>query len=335
MKLLGNLDCEASWVGVALPEAVQRRISLYATLFAACAPEDRELDGAPHEIWVPRPVDPARLVAHARWTPPIVRVGEPTTAGSMSTPAPAPIDLAWSDPGAKAANDRSRTLAIAQALGVALPGARVVGSLAELEAHVAGFAGAMARPWICKARWTAAGRDRAHGAGDTVGGELRSRLGRMFERFGPLVFEPWLDRVADLGVCGEIAAADGEIAVTIAEPHRLVTDPRGGFLGIELTPAIDRAIAEPLHATAHAAAALLAAQTGYRGPFAVDAFVYRDGGAHHLHPLCELNARYTFGWIARGLARRLGIRRLGFDTPPPGATVLIAPGDDRVTAWCA
>ncbi len=329
MKLVGNLDCEARWAGVRLPEAVQRRISLYAALFAACAPSggsgggggDRA-DREPVEIWVPAPVDPARLVAHPGWTPPIVRTGEPPNA----------VDLRWADPAAKDANDRSRTLAIAGALGVALPGARVVGSLAELDAHLAGFAGATTRPWICKARWTAAGRDRARGAGGTVGGELRAQIGRMFERFGSLVFEPWLDRVADYGVCGEITDG-GEIA--IAAPHRLLTDPRGGFLGIELAPAIDRAIALPLHAVAHAAATRLAAQTGYRGPFAIDAFVYRDGGVHHLHPLCELNARYSFGWIARGLARRLGIRRLGFDPPPPGATVLIAPGDDRVTAWCA
>lgn len=316
MKLLGNLDCEARWAGVALPEAVQRRISLYAALFAACAPHD---DDAPHELWVPAATDATRLIAHPRWTPPILRTGAPPSA----------LDLAWADPAAQGANDRSRTLAIAQALGVAIPGACLVGSLAELDGHVAGLAG---RPWICKARWTAAGRDRVRGTGGTIDGELRTRLGRMFERFGSLVLEPWLDRVADFGVCGEIAAGG---AVAIAEPHRLVTDPRGGFLGVELAPALDRAIAEPLHATAHAAATRLAAQTGYRGPFAIDAFVYRDVGAHRLHPLCEINARHTFGWIARGLARRLGIRRLGFDAPPHGATVLIAPGDDRVTAWCA
>jgi hypothetical protein len=158
----------------------------------------------------------------------------------------------------------------------------------------------------------------------------------LLERFGPLVLEPWLDRVADIGICGEIAA-DGQ--VTLVEPHRLITDPRGGFLGIELAPAVGRAVAEPLAVTARAAARLLAAQTGYRGRFAIDAFVYRDPGRdsrlQHLHPLCELNARHTFGWIAHALGRRLGIRRLGFDAPPPDATVLIAPGADRVSAWCA
>lgn len=332
MKLLGNLDCEARWAGAALPGAVQRRISLYATLLAACAS-----DGDRPEIWVPAEVDPARLIAHPRWTPPVVHTPPPDAP-------PGAFDLAWADPAAAAANDRSRALAIAGELGVALPGARVVASLAELDAHLsahfaAHVAGSGGRPWICKARWTAAGRDRARGTGEPTG-ELRTRIARMLQRFGPLVFEPWLDRVVDLGVCGEVTA-DGE--VRLLEPHRIATDPRGGFLGIELSPRLDPGVTEPLCAVARAAAARLAAQTGYRGRFAIDAFVYRDprrdsrhpAGADALHPLCEINARHSFGWIAHALARRLGARRLGFDAPPPGATVLIAPGPDRVTAWCA
>jgi hypothetical protein len=320
VKLLGNLDCEARWAGVALPEAVLRRISLYATLFAACTSGDDER----HAIWVPAPVDPARLVAHRGWTPPEVHVAAAAPSGGF--------DLAWADPAAAAANDRSRTLAIAGELGVALPGARVVATLDELDDHLAAFSD---RPWICKARWTSAGRDRARGTG-RPGGELRARIARMFARFGPLLFEPWLDRIADFGVCGEIAA-DGDVRVQ--PPHHLRSDPRGGFLGIALAPPVDPAIAEPLCEVAAAAARRVAARTGYRGRFAIDAFVYRspgrDGGAPRLHPLCELNARHSFGWIARGLAHRLGIDRLGFDAPPPGAAVLIAPGDDGVTAWCA
>ena len=312
MQLLGNLDCEARWSGIVLPEAVRRRISLYATLFAACAPE-----AGAHDVWVPAPVDPARLLVAPGWTPPRARV----------LGAPSAVDLAWADPVARAANDRSRTLAIGQALGVALPGACVVDSLAALDAQLAGFGD---RAWICKARWTAAGRDRARGAGTLAAGELRVRIGRLLERLGPLVLEPWLDRMADFGVCGEITDA----GITVAEPHHLRCDPRGGFLGIELG-VTDRAIADALQATARAAARPLA-DTGYRGPFATDAFLYRDPtGRTHLHPLCELNARFTFGWIARALGDRLGVRRLGFDPPPHGATVLIAPGDDRVAAWCA
>jgi hypothetical protein len=239
------------------------------------------------------------------------------------------FDLAWADPSAQAANDRAGTLAIAAALGIALPGARLVASLAEVDDAAAVLAG---RPWICKARWTAAGRDRALGAGPPEG-ELRARVARLLKRFGPLVFEPWLDRVADFGVCGEVTAT-GE--VVLREPHRIATDSRGGFLGIELEPTMDPAMVAALAATAVAAAAMVATRTGYRGPFAIDAFVYRDaGGTQQLHPLCEFNARHSFGWIASALSARLGVRRLGFDAPPPGAMVLIAPGEDRVAAWCA
>ncbi|HEU4730751.1 MAG TPA: hypothetical protein VFT22_22805 [Kofleriaceae bacterium] len=321
MNLLGNLDCEAGWAGVALPGAVLTRISLYATLFSACAPADEP--GERHAIWLPAPIDPARLIAHPGWQPPAVQA-----LGGGPRPA---IDLAWADPAASAANDRSRTLAIADAIGVALPGACVVASLAELEDQVGRLAG---RPWICKARWTAAGRDRARGVGPTIAGELRVRIARMFERFGPLVFEPWLDRTADFGICGEITAGG---PVRVREPHRLISDARGGFLGIELASpdSVDRGIAAELCSVAEAAARLVAERTGYRGPFAIDAFAYRAGSAHRLHPLCELNARFSFGWIARALARQLGTRRLGFDAPPSGATVLIAPAADRVTAWCA
>jgi hypothetical protein len=74
---------------------------------------------------------------------------------------------------------------------------------------------------------------------------------------------------------------------------------------------------------------------GYAGPYTVDAFIYRDG-AQVLHPLCELNARHTFGHIARALSARLGTHVLGFGTPPSDARILIAPSDDDpVTAWAS
>jgi hypothetical protein len=50
--------------------------------------------------------------------------------------------------------------------------------------------------------------------------------------------------------------------------------------------------------------------------------------------MCELNARHTFGHVARALAARYGTRVLGFGSPPPDARILVAPGDDDpVTAW--
>jgi len=133
----------------------------------------------------------------------------------------------------------------------------------------------------------------------------------MFERLGPLVFEPWLDRVADFGACGEVTLT-GEVRV--AAPHRLSHRSAGRLhrhrAGARRAPGHRRSRSV---ATATAARPV-AAETGYRGRFAVDAFAYRDGSAQHLHALCELNARTTFGWI------RARARRPGSASPGSGST---------------
>lgn len=324
-----NLDCEAAWAGAPLPPAVARRISYYAALLAALAPP-----GAEVEVWAPADVDAARLRAAAGWRPPAMRVGAP----------PRPPDARWADPAAKAANDRRLAHAVAVARGAALPGQRVIASVDEID---------LPGPWVCKAPWTAAGRDRCRGHGPPTR-EQRARLGRLLARGGALVLEPWCERIADAGVCARVEPGG---RVTQHEPHGIAADARGGFLGVDLAPPpllpAERArLAELVDA---AGAAL--ADAGYAGPFAVDAFAYAapaaaladnapaddaaDAGAvagdraRRFRPLCEINARLSFGWIARALADRLGATRLGFGPPPPGAAVLIEPAADGVTAWCA
>ena len=301
-----NLDCEAVWAGAPLPPAVARRISYYAALLAALAPP-----GAEVEVWAPAAVDPARLLSPPPWTAPAMRVGAPSRA-----------DAAWADPAARAANDRRLALAVSAAHDAALPGERVIASADEID---------LPGPWVCKAPWTAAGRDRCRGTGAPTA-EQRARIGRLLARSGALVLEPWCDRIVDAGVCARVAV-DG--AVTAHPPHTLIANARGGFLGIDLSPpALEPAERARLSELVAAAGAALAA-LGYAGPFAVDAFAYRDGARRRFRPLCEINARLSFGWIARALADRLGTRRLGFGPAPPGARVLIAPADDGITAWCA
>ncbi|HEY5939065.1 MAG TPA: hypothetical protein VIU61_30635, partial [Kofleriaceae bacterium] len=133
----------------------------------------------------------------------------------------------------------------------------------------------------------------------------------------------------DAGVC---ATTDG----LTHPPHRLLCDARGGFVGIELAPPelLPDERAQLDAAVAAARPVLMAA--GYRGPFAIDAFAYRlPTGERRFHPVCEINARYSFGWIAHALHARLGTTRLGFGPAPDGARILIAPGPDGVTAWIA
>lgn len=296
-----NLDCESKWSGLALPPAVERRISLYGTLLMVFAP-----DGVAVELWTPAAIDPARWLGA---TKPTFRVGAPSRA-----------DLAWADERAAAANDRRLALAIA-----GLPGARVVTSV-ELD-DARWFAG----PWIAKPVWTAAGRDRCRGVGPPTS-EQRARLARLVARCGALVVEPWCDRIVDVGVC---AAIDRRGEITAKPPHALITDPHGGFAGVDVAGvALEPDERARLHAVVSEAGAAIAA-TGFVGRFSIDAFAYRDGGERRFHPLCEINARITFGWVAWAFAERLGTTRLGFSPPPPGATVLVAPGSDPITAWIA
>jgi hypothetical protein len=300
-----NLDCEARWAGVTLPLKVQQRISLLGALVAALAPADRDV-----EVWVPAAIDGTRIVGTPR--PSAMRVGVPPRS-----------DLAWADPHAKPVNDRRLALELARDLGVALPGAKVIASVDDID---------LAGPWVTKAPWTAAGRDRCHGDGPPTT-EQRTRIGRLLETFGSLVLEPWCDRIVDTGVCATVAP-DG--LVNAHPPHALLIDSRGGFLGIDLAPPALEPHERDQLATLVAAAGALLCDRGYAGPFAVDAFAYRDrDGARRFQPLCEINARFSFGWIARALQLRAGTTQLGFGDPPAGATTMIARGDDRVTAWIA
>ena len=296
MRILANLDCEARWAGAPLPLRVLRRISAAAALLAYLVPEGDV------EVWAPAEVDPERLAIEK-----IV---------AMRVGAPERWDLAWADPLAKRANDRRLALAVHARLGTTLPGARAIASVAELD----GMAGA----WVAKAPWTAAGRDRIHGDGPPSA-EQRVYAGRLLERFGALVVEPWLSRVFDVGVTARLERG----RVIASAPHTLLTDSRGAFLGIDLAepPLAPEEQAQLDRAVAAAGEAL--DEAGYAGPFTVDAFVH--GPERRLH-MCEINARHTFGHVARAM----GCRVLGFGPPPPGATTLIAPAaDDPFTAWRA
>lgn len=292
-----NLDCEATWSGLALPGAVRARISMYGALVAELAPR------ASIELWTPAPID------RGRWR-----------GGGMiafKTGRPARADLRWADPAAKAANDRR----LARAVDV-LPGSFVV------EPGAALADAAWPASWIAKAVWSAAGRDRCRGDGPPTA-EQHTRLTRLLAG-GPLVVEPWCERVLDVGVCATVSA-EGVVAEA---PHGVIVDRRGGFLGIDLAaPALEPGERAELAARVERAGEVLRG-VGYLGPFGLDAFVHVTGGARALH-VCEINARYTFGWVARAFARRTGCTRLGFGSPPARSTILIEDREDHVTAWIA
>lgn len=239
----------------------------------------------------------------------------PGWLGTLRTLPPAAPEIA------ARVNDRRFCLELARRLGRSLPGARTVRSVEELAGHLRSGACAVAGgAWVAKAPWSAAGRHRVIGTGTDADslrddGPLRRRLERLLERSGALVVEPWVPRRADFGAVGLVLA---DVRVEALGAHRLEVDRRGAFTGLvleRLDPAEEAALEETLDQVGRGLAG-----AGYVGPFGIDGFTWTDpAGASHVHPLSEINARSTFGLIARALVARTALRA---GAERPGAVAL-------------
>jgi hypothetical protein len=165
----------------------------------------------------------------------------------------------------------------------------------------------------------------------------RRTVERLFDRHGPLLFEPWMDRTADFGVSALLTPS----GLRIVGVHGQRVDRKGQFTGIDLQPSLSEAERDRLRETVELVAGALR-RAGYAGPFGIDAWRYRKAdGEKILHPLGEINARMTFGRIAWALSERVeGTARLLFGralpVPEPGEAggivPLLAPGTGRSSA---
>jgi hypothetical protein len=208
---------------------------------------------------------------------------------------------------AAAVHHRAFCLHLAESLNLALPGARLVESLPDLDRLLA--APGAPRAWVVKAPLSAAGRDRyvERNGPDLTDPAGRRAIAGLFARLGNLLFEPWMDRTADFG-CSVLLGGDG--AFEVVSFHAQAVDRRGQFAGIELGSqfqgfaGLDGEEEDRMRTAIEGTARALAA-AGYRGPFGIDAWRYRTGEGTTFHPLGEINARLTFGLVARALVDRL------------------------------
>ncbi len=130
---------------------------------------------------------------------------------------------------------------------------------------------------------------------------------------GPIIVEPWLDRVLDLGIQLTVRGPDD---VRIDGITRNLVDTRGRHRGILLTPLatglpvalriflMSRPVQATLRAVGDTIGRALAA-AGHRGPAAIDALVHRGGDGYGLKPLVEVNPRCSMGRIALNLRKRV------------------------------
>ena len=144
-------------------------------------------------------------------------------------------------------------------------------------------------------------------------------LARHLERYGGVIVEPWLQRVADFSAQFTVED-DGRVVVHGLT--RLLNDSRGRYVGTlasrifdELSEAARRRLADPrrgvipiLQQAARAAGAALASE-GFTGPAGIDAFAFVRRGEIYLRPIVEINPRYTMGRVALEIARRVPAHR--------------------------
>ncbi len=315
-RIVANLLCEDDLARLAHAENPRRRrqrppsqetlrtVSRMAGLLSVFAREGDRLWTPAPESGPLRDLEPADEVLAWCETPEVAALR--TAPRPASVPWDAPLwKLVWHLPVAPpsvvaAVHHRAFHLQVAEELGCALPGARMVESLADLDRTLAARDAPSA--WVVKAPLSVSGRARYIERNGPLLADPKSRrtVERLFEHHGPLLFEPWMDRISDFGCAALLTGTE----LKVVSVHGQRVDGRGQFAGIDLDAEIspsDRArLEEVVDGTGRALR-----RAGYVGPFGIDAWHYRrPDGSVAFQALGEINARMTFGLVARAQAER-------------------------------
>jgi hypothetical protein len=185
--------------------------------------------------------------------------------------------------------------------------------------------------WVLKAEFGMSGRERFVGRGELCEDALCWARPRI-RRDGVLFFEPWVERIDEVGILWNIPKRGAPELIGVAP--MLIADG-GHYRGSRFAPVATNGwwdVAIPI--TARAAEEVRHA--GYFGPFGIDAMLYRDAhGASCVRPLQDVNARWTMGRLTLGWRRFFPhvqsgewwhgpVRKLA---PPPGARMICTSPD--------
>jgi hypothetical protein len=199
-------------------------------------------------------------------------------------------------------NSREFSSGLETELAVALPGARAVRSLTDLELAISEGA-KLSNGWVLKAKFGMSARERIvvrRLPREPEIGWARRRL----ERGDSIFFEPWVEALAEYGCQFTVPAAGRPLLDGITG---LLTDAQGTYRGSRLLQPDDAAACVPehvLHTVQRAAERIQ--RRGYFGPLGIDVMQYRTpDGPIGWRPLQDINARLTMGRVALGLRRLL------------------------------
>lgn len=232
----------------------------------------------------PAPVDPARFSPRA-WCPTPRALDLLARAGLPRPDVPSPSVL-------RRVNERGLAHALSEG---ELPGALRATDLESITSHVS-------RPsitggWLLKRGLGVAGRGQRPLHPGTISEPDRAWIAASLRR-GALYVEPRVEIARELTVHGWATTRTEVRSIREQRVHERAW--LGSEPARELPPALESALVD---AAERAGQALIDA--GYRGPFGVDAYLWRapgsvvSGGALATRTISEINARYCMGWDER------------------------------------
>ena len=222
------------------------------------------------------------------WTPSAVAIGEQT--GAISLPPTSFSTIAR-------VNSKLWSHALELELGIAQPGATTASTLEELQEVVALACPRADDKWVIKSPFGFAARDRVLGRGSLLQEPQAKWSERRLCKGETLIFQPWLEVIREYGVVMEISPAG---TCEIKGISDLQTNGAGTGKGYLLgRPPTPHRVAELERIAGIVGERLF--REGYFGPVGIDALEHTGG----LHPLLEINARYTMGFVAIAVERSL------------------------------
>lgn len=193
----------------------------------------------------------------------------------------------------KWANSRRTSSDMETRWNVGLPGAKSCRSLDEVISAIA----ALREPhrWVVKAEFGMSGRERQVGQGALTTPAV-NWISRRLSADGVVFFEPWVERLDEVGMLFDVPAEGAPLLVGVAP---MLIAPGGHYRGSWFAP-----ISQPspwwsdaVRIAMRAARELQA--RGYVGPLGIDAMHYHlPDGTTGVRPLQDINARWSMGRLA-------------------------------------